>query len=182
MEEKARVRAAMLEALRSLSPAQRTLEEELVAAAVQASPEWAAAQVVALYRSKAPEFSTVGLTLAAWRAGKATAFPCVHGSGLVLRLASAWDQFVPGPLGLLEPARSSPPVAPDQLGLCLVPGVAWDRTGGRLGRGGGYYDRLIPGLDCPVWGIGFDAQLVPAVPREAHDATVDKVWTMASLG
>lgn len=184
---KAAVRAQVRQRLASLAPARRALEEELVAAAIQDTPQWRSAGTVLLYRSQAPEFSTVGLVLGAWRSGKTTLFPRVGADGgLELVAASSWESFRPGYRGLLEPV--GPPaavVAPQALSatdLAIVPGVAFDRHGGRLGRGGGHFDRLLPHLACPVWGIAFDAQVVPAVPRDGHDVQVAQVWTGSAVG
>lgn len=70
-------------------------------------------------------------------------------------------------------------IAPDDLGLVLVPGVAFDPDGGRLGRGGGFYDRFLAGAPKSVRRVGvcFEAQVVDHVPREAHDALVEGVVT-----
>lgn len=207
---KAAVRAQVKAGLAALAPARRALEEELVTAAIQATPEWRGAGTVLLYRSAAPEITTVGLALAGWRAGKRLLFPRVVGlhtagrptaspasqatkapplidgpdrphaeageAGLTLHACTGWHDFASGAYGLLEPAAHCPQVPPEQVELAIIPGVAWDAQGGRVGRGGGYYDRLLPTLTCPTWGIGFDAQVVETVPREGHDVHVTRVW------
>ncbi len=78
-----------------------------------------------------------------------------------------------GAWGLREPPAWEPVESP---ALLLVPGVAFDSRGGRLGMGGGWYDRLLSGSVRSV-GVAFDWQLVPDVPREAHDRPVDAVVT-----
>lgn len=167
-------------ALAAVSPARRAVEEETVSAALQATPEWRSAATVLLYAAKPPEFSVVGLTLAAWREGKRTLFPRVAKGVTALELCevSSWSQLQVGAFGIKEPALAIPAsvAAPD---LCLVPGLAFDATGHRLGRGGGYYDALFAagGGGARKWGIAFDVQLMHAVPWEPHDATMDDVWT-----
>jgi 5-formyltetrahydrofolate cyclo-ligase len=162
--------------LRALPPATRALEEELATAALQDTPEWRAARTVFLYRSVPPELSTVGLANAAWRTGKRVLFPRVGGDRMTLHAVAGWTGFEAGagPLGIPQPP-AGPAVPPEEVDLAIVPGVAWDRQGGRLGRGGGHYDRLLPRLRL-AWGVGFSVQLVPAVPREAHDQAVHRVW------
>ncbi|HEX2066790.1 MAG TPA: 5-formyltetrahydrofolate cyclo-ligase, partial [Candidatus Thermoplasmatota archaeon] len=123
----------------------------------------------------APEMSTVGLANAAWRAGKRVLFPRVTPGGLALQAVAGWSGFQLGPLGIPEPAAGSPSAAPEEADLAIVPGVAWDARGGRLGRGGGHYDRLLPRLRL-AWGIGFASQVVPALPVLAHDRPVHRVW------
>lgn len=179
-EEKAALRARMRDALAKLPPAQRAREEELVTAAIQSTPEWREARLVCMYRSIKNEFSTVGLANAAWREGKRVAFPRVTTwGGLELHEVRSWQEFVPGATyGIPEPKADAPPVRARDCDLGIVPGLAFDRQGGRLGRGGGHFDRLVPRLDR-AWAVGFDVQLVERVPREGHDHPVDRVWTAA---
>jgi 5-formyltetrahydrofolate cyclo-ligase len=82
----------------------------------------------------------------------------------------------PGPFGILEPT-SPKPVEWDELDLILVPGLAFDRQGNRLGFGKGFYDRVIPQLkkSCLVVGLGYAFQLVEKVPTDTHDAPVRAV-------
>lgn len=69
--------------------------------------------------------------------------------------------------------------APTSYDVVIVPGVAFTERGDRLGRGGGWYDRLLPQLrdDCATVGVAFDIQVLPELPVEAHDAQVDVVVT-----
>lgn len=179
---KAKMRRRMRRALAALSPAQRALEEELVQAAMQAAPEWQGARTVLLYRAVAPEFSIVGLTNAAWREGKRVLFPRVEGRELRLHEATSWSQLRPGAYGIPEPPVSAPAVEPAAVDLAVVPGLAWDAHGGRLGRGAGFYDRLLPQLGGPAWGVGFDAQVVERVPAAPHDARVARAWSCRLAG
>jgi 5-formyltetrahydrofolate cyclo-ligase len=82
--------------------------------------------------------------------------------------------LVPGLRGTRHPAGDALPVAEEDLAAVVVPGLAGDATGGRLGRGGGSYDRLLARLDpaLPVVLLLHEGEIVPAVPREAHDRRV----------
>ncbi len=181
-EAKRALRGAVLARLAALPPARRALEEELVTAAVQDTPEWRAAGLVMLYRSLPGELSTVGLANAAWRQGRRVAMPRVAGPGaMALHEVRAWTDLRPGSFGIHEPVAALPTVEPEQVGLALVPGVAWTRDGQRLGRGGGFFDRLLPRFPL-AWGLGFDAQLVDAVPLEPHDVPVARVVTASLVG
>ncbi|PWU11262.1 MAG: 5-formyltetrahydrofolate cyclo-ligase [Verrucomicrobia bacterium] len=87
-----------------------------------------------------------------------------------------------GPRGIREPTRENPfPL--NQIDLIVVPGLAFDRKGGRLGRGGGHYDRILGREDCTgkVVGACFVSQIVPEVPREAHDSLVMALLTENGL-
>lgn len=87
-------------------------------------------------------------------------------------LAHPWQPVEKLPLGRVE-------VTPTEIGLFVVPGMGFDLDGGRLGYGGGYYDRYLGRPDCqniPRWGVAFREQLCERVPMEAHDARMDRVF------
>ena len=183
-EAKRRLRAEMRHRLAALAPARRALEEELVTAAVQDTPEWRAARIVLLYRNLPGEWSTVGLTNGAWRAGKSVAMPRIAGPGqLALHLVQAWTDLRPASFGIHEPAANLPRITAGEVDLAIVPALAWGRDGTRLGRGGGFYDRLLPNLrPGTAWGVGFDVQVLSDIPMQAHDARVARVWHAGALG
>lgn len=87
------------------------------------------------------------------------------------------------PLGMSQPIESGEPVAQNQIDVYLVPGVAFDVTGARLGRGGGFYDRILAARrpDAAVVGVSVDARTVARVPREAHDQTVQFLATESGV-
>ena len=180
-EAKKRLRSEVQHRLAALRPAQRALEEELVTAAIQDTPEWRVAGTVLLYRNLRDEFSTVGLANAAWRMGKRVAMPRVAGPGrLTLHEVGAWTDLRPGTFGIQEPPATLPAVELAAVDLAIVPGLAWTRDGARLGRGGGYYDRVLPGLRL-AWGVGFDVQVMAYVPLEPHDLRVARLWSAAAV-
>lgn len=95
-----------------------------------------------------------------------------------------FSELVAGTWGILEPPKyrwheSDKIIAPTQLDLLLVPGVAFDRRGGRLGNGAGYYDRLLPQLraDATIIGICYESQLLEQCEMEPHDVYMDFVIT-----
>jgi len=177
-ELRRQVRAAMA----ALPPARRALEEELVQAAIQAQPAWQAARTVLLYRAVAPELGVVGLTLAAWRAGKRVAFPRVAADGLALHEVRSWGELRPGRFGIPEPDAAAAAVDAAEVDVAVVPGVAFHPGGDRLGRGGGHYDRLLPRLGGAAWGVAFDCQLVAELPRLPHDRPVHRVFAASLVG
>jgi 5-formyltetrahydrofolate cyclo-ligase len=96
--------------------------------------------------------------------------------------------LVPGMWGILEPPKQrwgeqGKEIAPEQLDCVLVPGVAFDRNGGRLGNGAGYYDRLLNGVraDAVLIGVCFESQLVEQVAMDAHDVVMDYIMTEKTL-
>jgi 5-formyltetrahydrofolate cyclo-ligase len=119
-------------------------------------------------------------------AGKTLVLPRIDRAtrALVLHRVDAPErQLRAGVWGIREPdASRCPPVDPAAVDFVLVPGVVFDREGGRIGYGGGYYDRLLaawPGL--PRVAAAFEAQLVDRVPRRAHDALVSRVATERAM-
>jgi 5-formyltetrahydrofolate cyclo-ligase len=86
-------------------------------------------------------------------------------------------EIVAGKFGVREPAATCAEIAFDKFDLMLVPGMAFDLTGNRLGRGRGFYDRLLvetSGIKC---GVGYDFQLLEKIPVEPHDAKVNFIVT-----
>ena len=81
--------------------------------------------------------------------------------------------------GFEQPVAGAPPVDPGDVGVVLVPGLAFDRRGGRLGRGGGYYDRFLPSLprDAALVGVVPEHLVVDAVPTDPHDVPMTHLVT-----
>lgn len=85
--------------------------------------------------------------------------------------------------GVRQPRAERPAIGAQEVQIVVAPGVAFDDQGGRLGRGGGFYDRLLSGLarDARVIGVAFEAQVLERIPMEAHDRAVDALATPARL-
>ncbi|HEX8910501.1 MAG TPA: 5-formyltetrahydrofolate cyclo-ligase, partial [Anaeromyxobacteraceae bacterium] len=112
--------------------------------------------------------------------GKRLAYPRVVRGEQALRFARcAADALVAGDHRTLEPPFGSEPIAPDEIELALVPGVAFDAACRRLGRGRGHYDATLTALAPGALrvGLAFELQIVPEVPAEAHDVALDAVVT-----
>lgn len=100
---------------------------------------------------------------------------------LVLHLYDS-TKLVPHRFGMLEPDASLATVEPREVEIVLVPGVAFDRQGGRLGYGGGFYDRLLPLTgDAVRVGVTYDELVLNAIPMEAWDCRVDWLATPSGL-
>ena len=106
------------------------------------------------------------------------AFPrCRSGRQLEFHeVTSPQHDFEPGALGIPAPAEHLPIILPQQLDIVIVPGVAFTRTGARLGYGGGYYDRFIPRCtQARILALAFPEQLVESIPTEEHDYTIPEI-------
>jgi 5-formyltetrahydrofolate cyclo-ligase len=137
------------------------------------------ADTVLMYHALPDEVQTAAF-LDKWYKTKRILIPLVSGDDLILKVYSP-DKVVPGYKGIPEPSDDALTVLPSEIDLAVIPGVAFDRDCNRLGRGKGFYDRLIPDLRCPLIGLGFDFQIVDQVPVEIFDRKLDMVITERSL-
>jgi 5-formyltetrahydrofolate cyclo-ligase len=115
---------------------------------------------------------------AAWAAGKRVALPRVVGDELRLHLVDAATVLVEGAFSVPEPPEDATQLDPHDVDFALVPALAIDARGYRIGYGGGYYDRLIPQLDrACTCALAYDFQLIAEVPALPFDVAVDLVVT-----
>lgn len=180
-EAKQRLRREMLAIRRSLSAEEIEKGSEAIAAYFCAWPKYRAAEVVMFYLPMADEPQTAALIEDAWRAGKKVVVPLMGEVYGVMEAAvlDGWDSLVTGRLGLKmpDPAKTRR-IAPADIGLVVVPGVAFDLAGRRLGMGAGYYDRFLPkAASACRMGLVWSAQIVPEVPADEHDVQMDYLLT-----
>jgi len=139
--------------------------------------ELPAASIVALYAAVGPELDPEPLARALQQAGRRLCLPVVteRGAILVFRRWTPGDPLETDVGGCPAPLPLADEVIPD---LILTPLLAFDRNGGRLGQGGGYYDRTLATLpDVPCIGLAYSGQAVEALPMDAHDQWLDGVLT-----
>jgi 5-formyltetrahydrofolate cyclo-ligase len=182
--DKAELRKRLLESRRGLGRNEIELAGLRSAELVAETPEFERAEALILYAATPDEMPTRPLYELAVQAGKATIFPrCQAGQQLDFVLVEAWRRLAPGRFGLLEPEPGLPRAAVDVADLVIVPGVAFDRAGGRLGRGQGYYDRAFPtGKSAPaLFGYAFDLQILDAVPMDSLDRRMDAIVSEAGI-
>jgi 5-formyltetrahydrofolate cyclo-ligase len=151
-----------------------------LAARLAGCPAFLAARRIALYAALPDELPTRMAFDAALERGCQALFPVVEGERrLVFRPLERWEELKPGRYGIPEPPKQGPALRPEEGDLVLVPGVAFDAEGQRLGRGGGYYDAAFPpGASGPLlYGVGFEFQVVDAVPHGSRDRRMDAIVT-----
>jgi 5-formyltetrahydrofolate cyclo-ligase len=177
---KARLRAELAERLRQVPPDAAARAAEAVASRVRALEAFARSDAIALYAALADELPSRPLFDAVREAGKTALLPRTQGDALVFCAVTSWEELVPGRYGVAEPPDRADRMEPS--GLVIVPGMAFDRDGHRLGRGRGYYDRAFadPGRAGPLVGVGYSFQLRSEVPHGAGDRRVDEVVTDAA--
>src|SRR5438128_1142763 len=175
---KAELRKKIRAQLLQITPDEHAEKSRRICEAIAREPAWQAARTVCLFAAQATEPDIELL----WDsgAGKKICYPRVNESRLDLIAVSERATLAESRWKLREPPHAPEHlVALEKIDLLLVPGIAFSRDGGRLGRGGGFYDRLIADarLRARKIGVCFDVQLLPGLPREAHDKEVDEIVT-----
>lgn len=181
-EAKRSLRERVLAARDSLRPEFRAAASAAIGAALAGRGDFAAASTVLLTLPFGSEWDSMSLLLTALERGKAVVLPRVNPTARTLelcRLSEPTRDVVPGYRGIPEPQSHCALVAINAIDWVLVPGVAFDPAGHRLGYGGGYYDRLLPQLrrDAARIAAGYEVQLVDHVPAGAHDVPVQALAT-----
>jgi len=181
LREKQVIRERILKLRAAADPGELARHGAEIAGRVKLLPQWRAAGFVCSYvASKLGEVATLPLIESALAERKRVCVPVIdrRDRGLYLVEVTSLEGFVPGPFGILEPAagRRLPP-AELPWDLALVPGLAFDRLGRRIGFGKGYYDRLLSERAAPRIGLAFSFQLIQRVPTLPHDVPVDLVVT-----
>ena len=168
--------------LKTLGAAERFRRSALAVQRLLESPLFAAARAVAAYPSVDPEVDTAGLLAQCLAAGKRLALPrtdratCAMNFHLVTNLQSDLEARH---FKFHEPLSTLPILSPEDIDLIVVPGLAFDAKGNRLGRGAGYYDRFLaqPDMKARSVSLAFDCQIVESVPTLCHDCGVDAIFT-----
>jgi 5-formyltetrahydrofolate cyclo-ligase len=198
-EEKRSLRHAMRARLAAVSPEDGRAWSARISGHLLASDAYARARRVMLYWPLPGEVDLRSLAADAIASGREVILPRVDWATREIEACVVRDpvgELVVGRHGIMEPGPGCARAAIDgvnPLDLVVVPGLAFDATGGRLGRGAGFYDRFLArgrgargGLEMPVCtdaviarvvGVGFEVQVVARVPRDERDRCVDEVWT-----
>jgi len=165
---------------RLLSATARIAPSSSLCARLRNQSSWRNAKSILLFAPLAEEPDIWPLLSEAIAAGKTVALPAfVPGTSLYTarQIIEPARDLVPGKFGIREPAANCPEVALNRLDLALVPGIAFDVSGGRLGRGKGFYDRLLPAVNGLKCGVAFDEQIVDVVPVGPMDVRLNCILT-----
>ena len=176
---KAALRRQVLADRAGLPALQRGADSAAICARLACLPELQGARAVLAYAAFGSEVDVDALLRVLLAREHGIFLPWVEGPSLRIgRIADLDADLVPGWRGVREP-RSARPARPDRIDAAIVPGVAFDAGGARLGYGGGHFDRLLADLrsDTPVIGVAYDVQVVARVPLEDHDRRADVVIT-----
>jgi len=178
--EKAVLRQALRAKLASVSESDRAAASILAGERLVKQYAWYRASHVLLYAPLRDELNLwplAELVLTSDNNLMLPGFDPAQGIYMLRRVTDLANDLAPGKFGILEPKPHCPIVPINQLDLALVPGVAFDTYGRRLGRGKGFYDQLLTGFTGIKCGVGYDFQVVERIPAEPHDVVLDCILT-----
>ena len=175
------IRANVLAARDTMPLDERERAAVKVIDAIIASTPYGEAKTILAYAHFGSELNTQALLERILADGKKLVLPRVDKASQQLQLHFVADlnELIAGTWGIREPDANAEVIAADQLDLILVPGVAFDRAGFRIGYGKGFYDKLLAKVNplSTRLSAAFDCQIIDAVPNEAHDQRVDIIVT-----
>jgi 5-formyltetrahydrofolate cyclo-ligase len=182
---KRRLRVALAAQRRAVGAEAAAAAGRMVAAQLLTAPELEAAGAVGLYAALPDEVPTRPIFEGLRRRGLVCLFPRMQGErGLVFHRVAAWDELRPGRHAVPEPPASAPLHAPGPGDVVLLPGMAFDARGHRLGRGSGCYDSAFPpgAAGAPLlFGVAYEFQVVSSVPHGSRDRRVDAIVTERTI-
>lgn len=178
--EKARIRRKMRSALAGLSSSSKSNASVALVGRLLSSEEFSRAQSVGMYVPIAKwEIDIAKAVWAGLDQGKNIALPRWNEAANEYEFAAIkqWSQLSPGRFGILEPDGQCPKVKGNFLDAVFVPGLAFSLDGGRLGRGGGFYDRLLQDVRNVRCGIAHECQLLDSLPLDPWDQKMERILT-----
>jgi 5-formyltetrahydrofolate cyclo-ligase len=180
IQQKSALRKHAREALAALTPERRQFESEAIRTRLASHRVWVEAGSVLLFAPRTDEPDIWPLVTQALADGKRVSLPRYRSESQGYEPAVVTQpeaDMAPGKFGILEPKAVCNLADLNRLDLVLVPGLAFDRRGFRLGRGKGYYDRLLAAVSGRTCGVAFDVQLISAIPVEPHDVRLNCIMT-----
>ncbi len=171
------IRQKICEKRKALSPDLYAEKSALIREKLESLPEFQDAEKVLVYISTPEEVATHELTKSCIESNKKVYVPKVLNEGLAICPILSWNELKPGAFGILEPCEIPSPTNPEEIDLILVPGIAFDPKGHRIGYGKGFYDSLLKSTRGIKIGLAFHEQIIDEVPAESHDVPLDLIIT-----
>lgn len=137
--------------------------------------EWMSSETICLYFSRPDEVDTTPLLARGLTDNKRMVFPRMENEILILHEIHSIKDFVKGRYQILEPKKTTGIISPRSVDLFIVPGRIFDENCNRIGRGKGYYDRLLSGVSVPKIGLAYEFQIVAWLPHSSYDVPMTKV-------
>ena len=181
MQDKAEIRKELLRRRDQIPPAVRHEKNRMIRERLLTLGEFRNAGTIFFYASFRTEVDTTELIKTALSLGKRVVLPKVDRDRheLLLYQISDFAELTPGYLGIPEPPFQEKQLSVLDVDLVIIPGAGFDVSGSRIGYGGGYYDRLLSGLQkyIPVIAPVFGEQIMDVIPSEPHDIRVQMIVT-----
>ena len=180
ISDKAEWRRRFRAGLKVISKAERDEASARARDLLRRQPAWQRAGAILFYAPLAGELDLTPLLEESLRAGQAVALPRFAretGTYQACQVFQFSRDCAPGKFGIAEPGPHCPPMSLKRLDLVLAPGLGFDMSGRRLGRGQGFYDRLLSGIAGAKCGVAFDQQVVGQIPAERHDVSMSFILT-----
>ena len=176
------LRHAMRARRRALSQEEQRRASLAVLERVRAFAPYREARSVMAYMACRGELDLSPVLLDALAQGKTLLLPRCEAPGIMTaRRVTDLSQLAAGAYGLMEPEQCCAVFPPEEINLIFVPGTAFDALGGRLGQGGGYYDRFLARTKALRAGVCHDFALIARVPAQAHDMRMDCIFTPGGM-
>ncbi|HEY4716966.1 MAG TPA: 5-formyltetrahydrofolate cyclo-ligase [bacterium] len=177
MQEKETLRKRLLKKRAELDAKDALNKSNIITSRVIALREFMHAGSIAFYTSVKNEVDTSAIFKYAKALDKEIAFPKVHGEGIKFHIIKDLSELDKGRFGIPEPDSVNAEIRVKDVNLFLIPGVAFDKSGFRLGYGKGYYDRIVCDVKGFMLGLAFDFQIVETIHPSENDIKVDKIVT-----
>lgn len=181
------LRSALKATLAAITPHDHTEFSQQLADHLLASDLYQSATTILAYAALPTEISLDPFITQALVNGKNICIPTIDWQSKSMKPAQIRNldtDLEIGRYGVRTPNERCPLVEPNDIDLILIPGLAFDREFNRLGRGAGFYDRMIDSLSAPrspLVGVCFSAQIVEKIPTEPHDHPMDRVITQIGI-
>ncbi len=180
LKEKPTIRKEVLSLRDLLISEVRKAKDESIRMRLLTLPEFIAARTILLYASFRSEVDTFEIIKQSLLNKKTVVLPRVdvQNDGLVLYMIRSMDDLARGYFGILEPpAIEDRRVKAADIGLMIIPGVAFDEQCNRLGYGKGFYDKLLSRKNAPAIALAYEEQVLKDIPADTHDIKMDKIIT-----
>ncbi|MDD3920906.1 MAG: 5-formyltetrahydrofolate cyclo-ligase [Eubacteriales bacterium] len=177
--EKALLRKQIQHVLMGTEPSLLAERSLFICKNVMESPVFQNASTILCYQALPQEADPAYLAETAQRLGKRVAYPyCVDDRDMQALIPAVKNGWETGKYGIRTPVYATAThVKPEEIALVIVPGLAFDASGGRLGRGKGYYDRYLATTHAYFIGFAFFVQMLPSIPMQSHDINMHAIAT-----
>jgi len=172
---KNKIRKKLLEARQSIPTLEVLEKSNIILSKLSSLSLFQKARKILCYISFDNEVYTHGF-IKKYAKEKEMYVPVVKGKEIIPSLIKEWQELRTGAYGILEPSEIKA-IEPEKIEMAIIPGIAFDIHGYRLGYGKGYFDRLLKKTNAFKIGIAFDFQILENVPHEGHDVRMDAIIT-----